>query len=82
MVKAKYKIDINGEKKELDTGVLLLCDNEDGEGYVKMEDYFVKKSVLFKMDCIEDWIDELQETYEQLKPVWEGQLKAMRDKEK
>ena len=82
MVEAKYKIDIDGEKKELNTGVLLLCDNEDGEGYVKMEDYFVKKSALFKMDCIEDWIDELQETYEQLKPVWEGQLKAMRDKEK
>ena len=34
------------------------------------------------MDCIEDWIDQLQETYEQLKPVWEAQMKAMRDKEK
>jgi len=41
MVKAKYKIDINGEKKELDTGVLLLCDNEDGEGCINMDDCFI-----------------------------------------
>ena len=62
-------MDIAGEKIELDTGVLLLCDNESGEGYIKMEDYFLKKGPLFKMDCIQDWIEELQETYEELKPV-------------
>jgi len=34
------------------------------------------------MDCIQDWIGELQETYEQLQPIWEDQLKAMGAKEK
>jgi len=36
MGKAKHKIDINGEKIELDIGVLLLCDDDSGEGYIKM----------------------------------------------
>ena len=82
MVKAKYKMDFDGEKIELDTGVLLLCDNESGEGYIKMEDYFLKQPPLFKMDCIQDWIQGLQETYEELKPVWEDELKNMGAQEK
>ena len=82
MVKAKYKMEIHGEKIELDTGVLLLCDNDAGEGYVKMEDYFLNKSTLFQIDCLKDWIAELQDTYNELVPVWEDEMKKMGAQEK
>ena len=65
---------IDDTESELDTGVLLLCDNEYGEGYVIIEDYFKAKSALFQMDCLKDWIVSLETTYNELFPVWEAEL--------
>ena len=67
-------ISIDDTETELDNGVLLLCDNETGEGYVIIEDYFKAKSALFQMDCLKDWIVSLETTYNELFPVWEAEL--------
>ena len=70
----KEEFSIDDTETELDTGVLLLCDNETGEGYVIIEDYFEAKSALFQMDCLKDWIVSLQTTYNELFPVLEAEL--------
>ena len=59
-----------------------ISDNEAGEGYVRMEDYFLNKSTLFQIDCLKDWIAELQETYNELVPVWEDEMEKMGAQEK
>ena len=79
MPKNKYDLIVDGEKIKADSGAILLCDNETGQGYVKFEDYFLNKSTLFRLDCLQDFIEQLQDTYNELIPVWEAELEELRD---
>ena len=43
--------------------VNLISDNEYGEGSIAIKDRFENDSYLFKLDCLQDWIDLLDREY-------------------
>ena len=60
-----------GRVPELDKGPRLLYDFETGEGYIQEKNSFTCTTPLLRMDVIRDWIDSLNELYDEAKSEWD-----------
>jgi len=49
--------------KQKTIAINLISHNEFGEGTIKIKDKFADDNYLFKLDCLQDWIDLLDLEY-------------------
>ena len=61
--------------------VNLICDNEYGEGSIAIKERFEKDNYLFKLDCLQDWIDLLEVEYRKTWEEYGKELKKLIKKE-
>ena len=57
--------------------VNLISDNEYGEGTIKIKERFASDSYLFKLDCLQDWIDLLDLEYRKTWKLYGKELKKL-----
>lgn len=52
----------------------LLYDQENGEGQVTLNDKFLDRNPLLKMDCLKDMIDVLESEHEKATEDWKKEM--------
>ena len=57
--------------------VNLISDNEYGEGSIAIKKRFANDSYLFKLDCLQDWIDLLDREYKKTWKQYGKELKKL-----
>ena len=57
--------------------VNLISDNEYGEGSIAIKKRFANDSYLFKLDCLQDWIDLLDREYKNTWKQYGKELKKL-----
>ena len=62
--------------------VNLISDNEYGEGSIAIKDRFENDSYLFKLDCLQDWIDLLDREYRKTWKLYGKELNKLIKKKK
>jgi|TARA_R110000824_G_C14980826_1_gene654146 hypothetical protein len=45
-------------------GITLMYDPDTGEGYIKESKDFKKESILMQLDCLKDWLYDLEILYD------------------
>ncbi|SVC19968.1 uncharacterized protein METZ01_LOCUS272822 [marine metagenome] len=55
----------------------LISHNEYGEGSITIKDRFANDSYLFKLDCLQDWIDLLDLEYRKTWKLYGKELKKL-----
>mgnify|MGYP003139276804 CR=1 FL=1 len=63
-------------------GINLCFDPFSGEGYVRIKDSFKAQNSLLQIDCLKDWLYDVEKLYDEGLIKWREEMEELTKKEK